>query len=794
MRYILAIILLSFSLSFAQGITVKGRVSDVVTNQPVQSAGVFISANHLAYTNSEGYYTINSLPEGNYSIKVLHIGYKSFYGSINVPKDSLKDFSLQPFPIELGEVIVSTSRFDKYLRNSPYSELVVSSKQIQNRTFQSLPEALKSEPGISLIREGAWGTEISIRGLNRENVVALIDGNRIATSTDVAARFSLVDINDIERVEIIKGASSSIYGSGATGGIVNIITKSPTFNNIFALKGNISTGYNSVNNSSITSSSIYGSGSFWASKINGSYRKAGNIQTPVGKLKNSQYEDYSFSGNLHAAPFQNHLLKLNYQLFKATDVGIPGSSIFPNSADVRYPEEKRELISAGYEIQNISSILYKLSFKYSHQLIERDVENIPYTIQNIAATATTPARRVSVLKITPDADHKNNNFQLYGNLLFTQNNNLVIGADYWDRNYKGERRKYQLIETLDSQGNIVSSYYKVVGEKPLPDSKFRSLGFFAQDDAELIKDKLLLSLGARIDKIDVNGETTLNPIYEIVNGVVNNSPAGQKTIWNLPDGKAGKIEDNDFSYSSNIGLKYSLFDNLDFTVSLGYSFRSPSLEERFQYIDQGSYVRVGNPNLNSEKGKSIDFGIRYYLPDLKIISSLFFNYFNDLVAEFPGTFEDRTAFIKTNIGESRLYGFDLNADYNFYKDFVLYTTAAYVKGDDITTNGNLPEIPPLNGSIGFKFILFNQLETDLSSTIFADQNKASEGEMKTPGYAIFNLMLNTKTLDLSYLNLKICAGIENMFNKNYRNHLSTNRGNILVEPGRNFYIKLLTNW
>jgi len=85
MRYVLAIILLNFSLSLAQGITVKGRVTDSVSNQPVQSAGVFISANHLVYTNGEGYYAINSLPEGNYSIKVLQIGYKSFYGSINVP-------------------------------------------------------------------------------------------------------------------------------------------------------------------------------------------------------------------------------------------------------------------------------------------------------------------------------------------------------------------------------------------------------------------------------------------------------------------------------------------------------------------------------------------------------------------------------------------------------------------------------------------------------------------------------------------------------------------------------------
>ena len=344
-----------------------------------------------------------------------------------------------------------------------------------------------------------------------------------------------------------------------------------------------------------------------------------------------------------------------------------------------------------------------------------------------------------------------------------------------------------MIEVLGSLGNTINSINKVIGEKPLPDSKFQSIGLFAQDDAGIIKNKLSLSLGARVDEIKINGATTLNPIYEVVNGVRNDSPSGQKIIWN-------KVEDNNYSYSSNIGLKYSLNEFIDFTMSLVYSFRSPSLEERFQYIDQGSYVLVGNPNLTSENEKSIDLGIRCYLPNLKIISSFFYNYFNDLVTEVPGTFEGRNAFIKTNIGKSRLYGFDFNMDYNFYNDFVLYTTASYVKGDDITANSNLPEIPPLNGIVGFQLNNLNQFNFDLSSTIFAAQNKVAEGELKTPGYAVFNLMVNTENIELSSLRLRIYAGIDNILNKNYRNHLSTFRGNIIEEPGRNFYVKLITSW
>jgi hemoglobin/transferrin/lactoferrin receptor protein len=780
-RKIFTLLLLFTGFAFSQDISLKGKVVDSKTGEAIQNAAVFISHVFISYTNKNGEYHFDGINNGTYDVKVSQPGYKALTEKVSINNgENVKDFSLVSSPIELDEVIVNTDRTEKYLKDSPYSEVFIGKAELESKPFQTLSDALKEEPGLSIVHDGVWGTELSIRGMSRENVVALVDGNRIATSTDVAARFSLIDLNDVERIEVIKGASSSVYGSGATGGIVNIVTKTPGEYEKLSIAGNISTGFNSVNNMSAIAGSVYGGGSSWSSKFSGSYRKAGNIQTPAGELKNSQFEDYSFSGALNVLPFENQTLKVGYQLFKAKDVGIPGGSVFPTNADVRYPDEKREMFSAGYEIKNISKFLYKLSANYSNQFIERNVENIPHTVQNVAATSTTPAKRVSVLKITPRADHRNNNLQLHGNFLIAENNNLVAGIDYWDRKYNGERQKYQTIEVLNSEGTVVKTTNRIIGEKPLPDSKYKSLGIFAQDNAQLIKDVLSLSVGARVDKINVTGETTVNPIYEILDGVVT---YGDDILWN-------KIDDDKTSYSANVGLKYSVNYNLDLTLSLGYSFRSPSLEERFQYIDQGSYVRLGNPNLNSELGRSVDLGLRYYSENVKVISSFFFNYFSDLVVEKPGTFEGKSAYIKTNVGEARLYGFDLSADYNVYSDYVVYAAAAYVKGDDVTAGGNLPQISPLNGNLGVRFDLFNQLNADFSSTLFAAQKNVGAGELTTPGYATFNITLGTKSFYLSSMNFKIYAGIENLLDKNYRNHLSTTRGSLTIEPGRNFFVKL----
>ncbi|MGE5807443.1 MAG: carboxypeptidase-like regulatory domain-containing protein, partial [Ignavibacteria bacterium] len=164
MKYFLSFIILNFSICFGQNFILRGRVTDSLSNEPIERAVIFISSKFLTYADVDGYYKIEGLSKGAFNVEIVQLGYESFSGIINIPEDSLKNFHLLPSPIELGEVIVSTSRTDKLLRNSPYSELLVGSNLLQNQAYQSLPEALKNEAGISLISEGPWGTEVSIRG------------------------------------------------------------------------------------------------------------------------------------------------------------------------------------------------------------------------------------------------------------------------------------------------------------------------------------------------------------------------------------------------------------------------------------------------------------------------------------------------------------------------------------------------------------------------------------------------------------------------------------------------------
>ena len=130
-------------------------------------------------------------------------------------------------------------------------------------------------------------------------------------------------------------------------------------------------------------------------------------------------------------------------------MGVSGAyPTFTNIALVTYPVETRQLISGEYLFYNLSETLNQLSVKYFHQFIFRDVENIPYVVQNVPGSNGGPAKQVSVLEVDPQADHNTDSFQSQANFTVSNTNFLIAGVDYWKRSYTGIRDNYQQIELL----------------------------------------------------------------------------------------------------------------------------------------------------------------------------------------------------------------------------------------------------------------------------------------------------------------------------------------------------------
>ena len=743
---------------------ISGKILDDNTNLPVAYVTVtLIDLQITATSDSSGLFSFN-IPASTYNLSFYHIDYRAFNTRTDFRSDSSPTlFKMKSAVITYGEVIVTSTRFEQLIRDVPLPMEIVNKDNIINSTSVSVPDAIQNQPGIAIAKDGIWGTDISIRGLGRQNIVTLVDGNRIETASNHAAALDLVDVNDIDKIEIIKGGISSLYGTGAEGGIVNITTKSGTYTDRFSLSGSIITGYNSVNKGGAGYLSFISSSANWYAKISGTLRSADNTNTPDGTLLNSQYNDDNLSAAFGIKPAGNQELLLKYQRFHGEDIGIPGGKAFPGPASAKYLLAERDMYSAEYMINDLLPSLNKISIKYFYQDIKRDVELIVKPNSSVTQT------------ITPSADHSTWGTQLQTNWLISSFNHLSAGLDVWQRSYTGFR------ETKVA----TSSSIKITGDYPVPNSKYLSSGIFAQDETALLDNRLKINFGGRYDLIKVTNDDALNPAYIITNGVINNNPPHTA----LSSFYASSSQDK--SWSGNLGALYTIIKDIDVTFNVAHAFRSPVQEERFQYINLGGNIYLGNPNLKPEQGNFLDLGLRIWKPKYVFKGNVFLNSFTDLVIDRHDT---GIVYRKANVGKARLYGYDFGFEYNFWNTLVTYCSVSYVRGEDLLNNANLPQITPLNGRLGIRFPVYRFINADLSSTLFDKQNNLAAGDTSIPGYAVLEFHFNTNELNWNSFHFRLFGGIENILNKSYKEFLSTNRGIIKSEPGRNFFLKLLVNW
>ena len=779
------------------------RLQGVVTNSESHEKleGVAVQAiptnadgkDFFAVTNVNGKFVFN-LPPDNYTINLSIIGYAPAQQIVNVATNSEISFTLTPQPFPLGEVVVSSFRVNRSIKELPTPLAVVGKYDFQQQSAISLSNVLANEPGVAMGSDGAWATNINIRGLGENRLVTLVDGFRVETATDLTASLSMIDVNDVERVEVVKGAQSALYGTGAMGGIVNIITKDGYFSSEPHLSGNVITGYASANNSYLGYANINAGAEKWYLKVNGTYNDAQNIKTPQGEIANSQFTSNNMGARAGFKPFKNHTLKAQYQRYWATDVGIPGGSAFPGPATATYSDIGRQLFSASYEITDITSTFSSLKLSYFNQYILRDVLLIPNIVTEVNLP-TGALQRISPQYFTPTGEHKTNGVQLQGTWNFSESHTLIAGIDAWARQLYTEREKHIQVEVFNPLGALVATNNLVRGETPIPKSVFTTAGIFLQNENRFLDDKLTLILGGRADGIQSKNEQSFDIDYLTINDVRNDSPVGQRITFE-------KGKQNLFSWSANAGLLYRVFNDIDLSANFARSFRAPSLEESFKFIDLGNLVLLGDPKLKSESGYATDLGVRIWKQNFTMQVNIFANWINNMIVETPGeyiyttttgplegTIDTLPALINANVSSAMLYGTDVKFQYKAARGFVIFGSGAYVIGRNTEVDEDLPQIPPLRGRLGLRYNISRIGAIEASILGAGKQDKIADGETATDGYHRIDLRVSSTKFNLGLSNIQLFAGIDNLTNVSYTNHLATNRGAISIEPGRNIYLR-----
>ncbi len=208
---------------------ISGRVMGIDSSS-VSGATIVIKGTTLgAVTDQEGIYHFSKIKPGTYTLRAALLGYETQEKTIAVPVgEEVADFILGESNINLNEVVVTATKSEKTLKNVPVLTQVISARQMLNLGITNVTDALQNMvPGLDVSQFGTR-TSISMQGMDSKYVLFLIDGERIAGEVNGDIDYSMLNMENIDRIEVIKGASSSLYGSNAIGGVINIITKGIT--------------------------------------------------------------------------------------------------------------------------------------------------------------------------------------------------------------------------------------------------------------------------------------------------------------------------------------------------------------------------------------------------------------------------------------------------------------------------------------------------------------------------------------------------------------------------------------
>lgn len=209
----------------------QGRVLEAGSGQPVAGARLRVvgPVERAALAGTDGSWRMGALPAGRYTVAVEHLGYAPWEASVAVLRGdgSTLRAELTPRPLPLDALVVTAGRRSQRLADAPVATELVSAREIRETGATDLASVLTERTGLELQGGHPAGAGVMIQGMGSERVLVLLDGQPFIGRTSGTVDVSRIPTSMIERVEVVKGPQSTLYGSEAMGGVVNVITREP---------------------------------------------------------------------------------------------------------------------------------------------------------------------------------------------------------------------------------------------------------------------------------------------------------------------------------------------------------------------------------------------------------------------------------------------------------------------------------------------------------------------------------------------------------------------------------------
>ncbi|WP_207429264.1 TonB-dependent receptor [Pedobacter sp. SYSU D00535] len=750
------LIILTINSVAASVLAISGKVTDANTGAPLAGASVSISELRISTSTDEnGEYTFARIPaRGRFLIEVRYVGYKTETQMVDLSTSANINFSLQPSIIEVHEVVVTGTLSSVDNRTNSTSVTSLNKEEMLSRPSTNIIDAISRVPGVSQITTGAASKPV-IRGLSYNRVITLADGVKQEGQQWGDEHGIEIDQYQAQRVEILRGAASLVYGSDAMGGVINILDPLPAPSG--QIRGEVISNYASNNGLSGNSAMIQGNNNGFVWLARGSYKNAYDYNTPGGRIANSAFNETNFSGQLglNKSWGYTHLNLSSYQ----SKIGIPGHG---HHHDEEEHEEEEE--------EHHEPEFFNGTTSRSLRLPYQDVRHYKLALNNHFLFSK--GRLRSTLGYQNNERRELEESTTDPSLFFDLNTYNYDFKYYFEENTGWE-------PVIGISGSFQNSRNRAE-EYLIPDYKSEDYGAFAYIRKSWTNTSA--NAGLRFDYRNFEGTELLED--------------GEQRFASFT---------NNFSnISGAVGLTHNFGETLNIKANIGSAFRAPNIAELSSNgVHEGTFrYEIGNPALNSERSFYADAALEYHTSRVDAHFNLYNNYIDNyiyqrqLAGETIDGVEGGLPVYRYVQDNANLYG--LEAGLTLHPNTLIHLENSFsiTRGKNRATGNHLPFMPApvlrnelrIEPEIRSKTLSNSWMSVGIDN--FFRQNQFDpEFETATSGYTLLNASVGT-SVKLGAQALRLYITATNILDRQYVDHLNRLKPQGIFNQGRNVMVGL----
>ena len=637
----------------------------------------------------------------------------------------------------LSAVNVTAKGYSSNDLETPISTTTLDRAELDRRGGQNLGDALRGEPGIAIANDSAQGQNPNIRGLGKESIVLLVDGMRFNSAQPAGSIASFMSLGLAERVEVVKGASSVLYGTGALGGAINVLLPQARFTPGFGVDAAAS--YDSASQGMRGTAVMNASAGDHALMLGASLARIDDYKSPEGKVDRTGYDSDSFIGQYRFRIDPQQQLRVSAQLHRDEDVWYPGSTkahantAIVGSTTVHSPKQERRLYELGYNRKGEGEAPINFDVRVYRHEMERQI----YSWANKAG------RDIVTNQVTFQTD----GFDAKADWLIHPQHLVSFGLNAWEMT--GNPDRYMASS---------APFTTLSANNPFQNASIKAIGVYAQDDMRFGKLNVLAGLR-----------------YDTVKGDADSMNNGAR--------KSG-LDGSDSAISGSLGAIYEVAPLLRPYANYARAFRAPGMRERYESGLRGDgYYYAGSPEVEAETADQFEIGLKGANAAVDYGISAYYNKIDNYITGQILTGTAATAACgaanaanckKTvNVGSATIKGIEANARWQFVSGHWLTAGYSMVRGENNDLDEPLFQMPADEARLGWIGTLMPQVKADFTLRLVDRQDRVatqfSKGsENATAGFATADLGATWQFAK----NQSLRFAIKNLADKTYYEHLT----------------------